>query len=280
MTSSINQIIRLSRLWDAMLPIISLFLGAAYVGQVNNVTIILLVIIIVLMNSAAILWNDVEDRAIDADNGRGEVAQVSRNRLSTLKNAAIGMVFIAITLALLVSWQAFYLMLLTAGLIWLYNSGPLQVSRRPISSIIVLSCTGAFLPFLLGATIGGISSSVIFLGIWWWLGRLSLSVLKDYKDAHGDAKHGKKTFLLRYGAHRVAFASTVSFIVGYSIFILFAGGDLLGKVLLLGATATLVYLRIPLFRRKHSYRQFDAKFRQLIQYQALLDVGIVIWLSI
>src|SRR5690606_7374487 len=114
-----------------------------------------------------------------------------------------------------------------------------------------------------------------------WLGRISLSVLKDYKDARGDARHHKKTFLLRYGAHKVALISTLSLCIGYAAFLYMVypmGSSAWGLLLLIIAIGIFCCMRRPLFAPHASYFQLDGTFRTIAQSQLLLDVGVVLWL--
>lgn len=279
--SNLSQIIRLSRLFDAAFPIVSLLLGAAITTQLHNNDIFLLTAVVVILNSVAMIWNDIEDKEIDADNGRPELAKSSVGALRHLKTRVIVLIVVSLLLAGLVNIVALLLAITTVGVIWIYNSKPVQASRRPILSIVVLSGAGAFIPYLFGLSLGGIEAHTFVAGICWWLGRISLSVLKDYKDARGDARHHKKTFLLRYGAHKVALISTLSLCIGYAAFLYMVypmGSSAWGLLLLIIAIGIFCYMRRPLFAQNASYFQLDGTFRTIAQSQLLLDVGVVLWL--
>lgn len=276
------RLIRLSRLFDAAFPTVSIFLGAAVTDQLNNRDLFLLFIVVVILNSIAMVWNDIEDRQVDADNGRPELVNSSATSLHRLKMCILFFASVSLLLSWLVNITAFILAIASLGVIWAYNSKPFQVSRRPIVSIFTLSGAGALLPYLFGLSLGSIAVYMLIAGLFWWLGRISLSVLKDYKDARGDARHQKKTFLLCYGAHKVAWVSIISLIIGYAGFIIImypVSSKMWVLPALVAAVGTLIYMRRTLFNSKATYNQFDSVFRRVAQYQLLLDVGVVIWLA-
>lgn len=282
MPSDILQLIRLSRLFDAAFPLVSLFLGSTVVGQLNSPNLFMLVVVIVILNSVAMIWNDLEDRHIDADNGRDELQLSTPAKLFRLKVYVTVLVGISLLLAWLVSTTAVLFTAVFVCSIWVYNSLPFQASRRPIMSIIVLSGAGAFLPYLFGLSLGSSNIQMLIGGIFWWIGRVSLSVLKDYKDARGDARHHKKTFLLYFGARKVAWVSVLSLIAGYGGFIMLMyhlSSMVEGVPMLIGAVGFFAYMRRTLFDSQATHAQFDSTFRRLAQYQLLLDVGVVFWLT-
>lgn len=281
MPSDLLQLIKLSRLFDSAFPLVSLFIGATVVGQLNSPSLFLLIPLIVILNSVAMIWNDIEDRQVDADNGRPELAKSSIALLHRLKMYIVILVGVSLILAWLVNITTFVFALATLSIIWVYNSKPFQVSRRPIMSIAVLSGAGAFLPYLFGLSLGNIEIYALVAGIFWWLGRVSLSILKDYKDVRGDARHHKKTFLLCYGVRKVALVSVISLIIGYLGFIVLtyrlSNTMWVLPVLFIGV-GFFIYMRRALFDSKATYSQFDRVFREIAQYQLLLDVGVVLWL--
>ncbi len=281
MSIGLLQFIRLSRLFDAIFPVISLFLGATVVGHFEGSNTLLLALVVIVFNSVAMIWNDIEDRKIDADNGRPELTKSGRTALRKLTLYTIIAILVGLAVAWIVSLEAFLLSIGTVCITWVYNSKPIQASRRPIASIVVLSGAGAFLPYLFGVSLGSATQNVLIAGVFWWIGRISLSILKDYKDARGDSMHHKKTFLLRFGARWVARVSVTSLLIGYVGFIAIMNMSesrawalpLFGIALLL-----LVSMRRKLFDTKATYGQLDKVFRAVAQYQLLLDTGIVLWL--
>lgn len=281
MSSDLLKLIRLSRLFDAAFPIVSLLLGAAVVGKLNSQGLFLLVAVVVILNSVAMIWNDIEDRRVDADNGRPELIKASSAVLHRLKIYVVILAGLSLLLAWLANPVSLFVAIATLGVIWLYNSKPIQASRRPVLSIVVLSGAGAFLPYLFGLSLGTTEVYMLAAGAFWWLGRISLSVLKDYKDARGDARHQKKTFLLCYGARKVAAVSAVCALIGYTGFLAIAypaSSAVWMLPILMGSIGLLVYMRRALFAANATYGQLDQKFRHIAQYQLLLDAGVVLWL--
>lgn len=282
MSSGAFQVLRLSRLFDAAFPIVSLCLGLVAVDKLDTPTLLPLVVLIVLFNSAAMIWNDIEDREVDQDNRRPEIARSGTQTLRRLTYWTIGLCAAGVILAYTIGTATFVLALATLLTTWAYNSRPVQASRRPIASLIVLSGAGAFLPYLFGLSVGEPTGTAVITGLFWWLGRISLSVLKDYKDASGDAKHNKRTFLLRFGSRKVAYVSVLSLVLGYGGFIavmsIVVSDRLLVASLLIIGVGVMAVLRRGLFDRRASYARLDGIFRQVAQYQLLLDAGIVLWL--
>lgn len=282
--NDLNSLIRLSRPFDVMYPILSLFIGIALAGQLNNHQVYLLILVVALLNSCAMIWNDIEDKQIDNDNGRNEIISSSIKLIQRLKAYTLLMILLALIISYSINIYAFLLSMITVLVIWIYNSMPIRASRRPIMSIIILSCAGAFLPYILGLTIDPqkFSWHMLIAGLFWWFARMSLSVLKDYKDAWGDAKNHKKTFLLKYGARWVAKISTACLIIGYGGFILYipqstASSLMLAFALILGI-GFMAYVRFDLFNPKATYSQLANKFRIIAQTQIILELGIFLWL--
>lgn len=166
------------------------------------------ILILALLHSAATIQNDIEDIGIDRSNRR------ANGLLSGIigKAGAVKTVYWLFIISLLVTLLfgrhnlniAF--VLIFGGLSLLYNRPPFRFSRRPILSIIIMGlCYGA-LPLVYGLALSGAEFNLksILLTAAWFIARVSTSIMKDYKDAAGDKKHGKQTFYIRYGSARTA----------------------------------------------------------------------------
>lgn len=284
-TQEILQFIRLQRLGNAAFPAMSVLVGAVFAGVTDSSAIVLAVGIIIILNSVITFWNDIDDREVDAKNGRPLMKQLYGTKLyKKYVLAAILLSLLALTLSFALGYLAVIVTLVSFGVGWLYNAKPLRASHKPISSIVVLSFAGAALPLLLGASLSGSLLHALPLMIAWWCVRASVSILKDYKDASGDALSQKKTFLLVYGAKNVALVSSIVCALG--IIGVIGALMLQEKVvyveaaMLLIVGMLLVYGRRGLFNRRGTYDQFNAIFQKLAYTHILFDALVLVCLSI
>jgi len=172
------------------------------------------------------------------------------------------------------------------GLSWLYNKPPMYLSRRPLASVITLGlCYGA-LPLLYGYVLSGrgLTSFIVVLGFLWFIQRIATSILKDFKDVHGDKRFGKKTFYLVYGQQKTALVSVAFSLLAYSgvialVFIKFGTSTL---SLALGFLAAVVALRNFLLRLNLLKTQDEKKlasiFSRSFHYQNQFDLVVLLWL--
>jgi 4-hydroxybenzoate polyprenyltransferase len=269
--------IELLRPYIALPPLLAFLIGERAINQPDNrSTFIMAALVLLLVVVAATVYNDIEDREIDRDN------RLPRHLFSTYTSvdkatiAAAGMYAIAAVLAVR-SGNQYIIVFVSAGLLlsWAYNSAPLRLSRRPLSSILTLGVSYGALPIMLGG-----HSTTIFmyeLAFSWFLQRCGISILKDYKDVTGDAKHQKRTFLLTYGAKATAITSLL----------LGASGGMAGLVLLhnklafgpISAPIMTLLLSIGLFGLllyratllRSDIKQCARLFGKILEYQNLYD---------
>lgn len=283
-SNGIRAYIELARPSNVLLPALAVVAGFLFTGAELNADLWIGLVAFFLLHSAVTIWNDIEDRAIDKLNNVDTILTRSAKAIPQARKVVVLLVVATLVCGVFLPPSAITWLVVFLVLAWAYNARPLILSRRPISSIVVLGLCYAFVPILLGASLGlGVSSEVVWLAVFWALGRASLSILKDYKDAVGDAKSNKRTFLLVYGNRRVRLVSLILGIVGYvevarityelvvpaSVEWFYAS---VGAALLL-----LVYGRLVLFR-KNSYEQLNRVFHMCLQWQLLCDGVIVAWL--
>jgi 4-hydroxybenzoate polyprenyltransferase len=165
-----------------------------------------------------------------------------------------------------------------------YNAPPLLLSRRPIASIVLLGAYYTTLPLLFGVLMGGgkLGSGFVVLCLSLTLQKVSVSLLKDYKDEAGDRQYGKQTFLIVYGRHAVAWSSIITGLVGYIVtaWFIYAYHALpwhLAVLLGFGVVAN-IYLRLMLFKTR-KLDKLASIFRQSFiadNYFNLLVLGCLI----
>jgi 4-hydroxybenzoate polyprenyltransferase len=284
----LNQVYRyalLSRPYNSLAPILLLCIGALF-SQAPFVELTFAIVVAILIHSATSILNDVEDAPVDKTNLVDSPLQKGSVSLQTAVLVSYGLFLVAIyisiiTLPLITS--CIFLILIFLG--WTYNSKPFQFSRKPIGSIVVLGISYGLIPVIVGLSIGGRVSlgAAIFLTIFLALIRASLSILKDYKDAVGDSKHNKKTFLLAYGRTAVQRITIVFAFIGYIGATLTVGilirGPIYFTVIAFLLSAWLVYERTK-FNPRKSYEQLNHLFHRCLALQLIFDGYLIAWLSI
>jgi 4-hydroxybenzoate polyprenyltransferase len=152
----------------------------------------------------AALQNDIYDRV--ADNAGSRKAPLNQGQLRVGVVTAWCRIFLAAGIAAALAtmhWVSAALLVAFAGLVWSYNAPPLRLSYRPIASILTLGLLLSALPLTAGVAVSeqpvsGSNLGILMLGL--FLTRMSVSILKDYKDYQEDKRFNKQTFLITYGA--------------------------------------------------------------------------------
>lgn len=214
--------INLGRPQNALIPVVSFFIGYLFIYQsAESVrTLLFIGVSIFLLSMFATVQNDIEDYDIDKSNGRASGLHGS----TPIKywHALIYMyvlLLIACVLLLLINTASVWAVsFFTVLLVFAYNKAPLYLSRKPLSSIVVMTITAVTMPIILGlllSTNNSIGMAGVFLASALSLQRLSIIILKDYKDVKGDAIHKKQTFLLQYGYVATKKVSIIVGLIGY-----------------------------------------------------------------
>lgn len=278
--------LKLQRFANAAFPVMSLLIGVALVGTRDYLAVVFAVVTVFIINGSVTFWNDIDDREVDAHNGRPMLKQIYGSVLYKryLAVSILQSIICLIAAAWLGVGSLIILLLVVIGGV-AYSRKPLRLSHKPALSVVVLSLLGAPLPFLLGTSLGEVGQAGTLVGffIGLWSLRLSVSILKDYKDAAGDAKHGKKTFLLVYGARKVAIVSVSSLLLGFLIAALtMFKYDLATNVELVG----LVLLVVPsvmsqkgLFVKTATYHDYNKIFLNMCGVLLIIDSWILLCLS-
>jgi 4-hydroxybenzoate polyprenyltransferase len=284
----LNQVYRyalLSRPYNSLAPILLLCIGALF-SQAPFVELTFAIVVAILIHSATSILNDVEDAPVDKTNLVDSPLQKGSVSLQTAVLVGYGLFLVAICISIItlpLITSCIFLILIFLG--WTYNSKPFQFSRKPIGSIVVLGISYGLIPVIVGLSIGGRLSvwAAIFLTIFLALIRTSLSILKDYKDAVGDSKHNKKTFLLVYGRTAVQRITLVFAFIGYIGATLIVGilirGPIYFTVIAFLLSAWLIYERTK-FNPRKSYEQLNRQFHRCLALQLIFDGYLILWLSI
>jgi 4-hydroxybenzoate polyprenyltransferase len=274
--------LKLARLENSLLPVIALAAGFTAAKADNYPKLILITLILVLAHSVVTIWNDIADEVSDKHNNITRISDLKRSgAYNTLRWIVGSSVASIIVLLIFLPFSTKVLACLSLLLGWAYNVRPVQASRRPVLSIVLLGLAYGLIPFLLGASLGDISWPVIFLATGWTIGRSSLSLLKDYKDAKGDVAAQKRTFLLVYGGTptaRLSFGlALISYLACISVVAIHVHHASTAAFLLIPVAIWLLYERARLFRAQQ-YSRLDRIFHDCIRYQLIFDGLVVVCL--
>lgn len=187
--------------------------AAGGVGPGIGLAFIIIVLLIIHGNGT----NDLSDYEIDRVNLKGAhdrplvSGDVSRQQLWWLQGVcglfAIGLSWVLGPMATLA----------TAGVAlynYLYSFQPLRITDRTILSPLTLAAAYTFQPFTLGYAAAGHDVHYPWmLAMAIYFGFVSRLLLKDFRDVEGDAKFGKQTFLLRYGARATCLFSGLAALI-------------------------------------------------------------------
>jgi 4-hydroxybenzoate polyprenyltransferase len=178
-------------------------------------------VVVALLHSAFTMQNDLYDLDVDIANRRGTPLT---NGLVT-QGALRQVIFNTVLVSLLISWfssEKWYCLafiLTYVCVAWGYNSPPWFGSRRPVMSIFLLGLLYALLPLSFGLASSGnhLTNEFLLFGALLVGIRMSVSILKDFKDVKGDRQHHKRTFYLVFGRKPVVFISGFLAIACYPI---------------------------------------------------------------
>lgn len=169
--------------------------------------------------------NDIADRDVDRANlghttGR-PIADGILDRFA-LTTVIATSATAAITGAALLSWRSAVAIACGMALALAYSLPPFKLSSRGAVTSVLLPLVYVVVPYATGLWATGTRfdrpDALLLLGLYIsFIGRL---MLKDFRDQHGDALYGKRTFLVRYGRARTCTLSAVLWIVGAATILL------------------------------------------------------------
>jgi len=275
----------LARPFNALQPMILFVFGVIISGgDLRSSELYIGLIAILLLHSAVTIWNDLSDQVVDKHNNVKTVLTTGYITERMLKYIVLGLAVAGIVLcALFLPLVSVMLAALTIIVGWQYSARPFKASHRPIGSMVFLAISYGAVPLLLGASLGKIDAIVWLFAIAWSFARVSLSLMKDYKDAVGDVKVKKKTFLLRFGHRRVVATSVVCLVVGYGAVIALTTQVVSPAywIYLIGAgvlcIALFVIERVRLWKASSYQSQHDL-FRESLYIHLGVDGALTLWL--
>ena len=279
------DIILLARPFNSLQPLVLFVFGVVISGgDVRHYSIYVGLLGLFLLHSAMTIWNDLNDQAVDRRNNvktvltQGYISEKSLQYI-VLSLSSVGILLCIFFLPPISALLAVLIVLFG----WQYSAKPLRASHHPVGSMVFLALTYGAAPLLLGATLGQFHQNVWLFAGAWSLARVSLSLLKDYKDAVGDAKEHKKTFLLRFGHKRVVAVSVICALLGYGGVLMLTTQFVypeyrLGLVGLgIALIGVLIFERIRLLAASTYQAQHDL-FREIGYIQLGIDGALTAWL--
>ncbi|MBI1857031.1 UbiA prenyltransferase family protein [Candidatus Saccharibacteria bacterium] len=196
-----SYFIDLARPYNAPAALLPFFISYFFYDPVVNwQDIIVGFLLIVILHSVFTIQNDILDLEIDKSNHRSTPLTNGLVSSQSLRQTMINLYIVSVFIASFGSNKELNIgfVLLYSALAWAYNSPPIQASRRPILSITLLGFLYSALLLAFGFLLSGRGINVLIL-VLFMLARMSISILKDFKDAPGDKKNNKRTFYLVYG---------------------------------------------------------------------------------
>lgn len=277
----VQRVVYLLRLENNIHPLLGIVAGFLIASGSNWWHLSLLLVCFVAMHSIVTLWNDIEDEAVDQKNGRHDIELLRKQHklwMVWLMLVMLGIVVLSCLVYLPVA--AWILVAIFLLLSWLYNAKPVQASRRPIGSMVIMWLTLGVVPVSMGVSLGQINVVAVGFVLLWSILRLSLSLLKDFKDAKGDAQSHKRTFLLTYGKTMVVRCSLVLAIVGVVgvIAMVYIATQSMYIVLPFAAGSLLLLERVKM-NVLQQYSELQQAFIYALKLQSVFDGMVVICLS-
>jgi 4-hydroxybenzoate polyprenyltransferase len=196
------------------------FLGSASAGSITIKTIFALILIILVTIHANSI-NDYADRDIDSVNLKD-----ANDRPLVTKDISLNKFWIihfasgAVALALSFFYEPAVVLLSLAviAIDYAYSLKPFRLAYRPIISPLLLSVSYVFYSFSLGYfSVSTTKEYPWLLSIGLCFGFVARMLLKDFRDAKGDKRYGKVTFLLQYGITSTCLASAIFWLLAIVI---------------------------------------------------------------
>jgi 4-hydroxybenzoate polyprenyltransferase len=283
--ASVQPYINIMRPYNMPALWLSFGVGVVLVGNVSVLDIIGGLLVLTLLHSAANIQNDLADVAVDRANKRQSGLLDGTISPGAVRSLMLGLLGAAFIVALVPVGRLVHVgaAIAVALLSWLYNSSRIYASRRPIASIVILGLCFSAIPLLYGYLLGmtGLRPWVLILAGCWFLQRVSISIMKDYKDASGDRQHTKRTFYLQFGRRATVATGIVLGGLGYAgaiiVFITRGYGIALAYLITLGLMINSMVYRAKQIGVKDE-KQLSSLFNKSFTSHTLVEAGLLVCL--
>lgn len=237
----------------------------------------------------AVTINDIADFDVDAVNlpqAKDRPLQngsASKHQLRVVAGcSALGVLIGGLILGIPVAAFGVFVVVLA----WVYSMPPIRISYRGILAPLLLPIGYIIFPMMIAPLHGGVglSTGYMLLVAGLYLVFTSRVMLKDYRDVKGDAKYGKRTFLLRagHGATTVTSATLAligTVVVAVAIYLLTSRIEAAIEIALLGV------LTIPYYQKVYATRSWPhikvvlPRLGRLLSLQAIVLFSAVLYAS-
>lgn len=244
-------------------PITVTCFGVALLGSISGggftlaIGIAFVAIILLIIHGNSI--NDIADYEIDKVNLKnasdrplvsGDVSLAGMWWL----NLASGL--LAFGLSLTFGYWAAVSTVILIGYNYLYSLRPVRITDRTVLSPVTLSATYSFVPFIFGYFASTQTASFSWmLAFALYFGFIARLLLKDFRDVKGDAKFGKRTFLLKYGRGITCTVSGVAAVVSLILIIMSIHFSLGASIILIAGNLIVIRQLVRLASTKQLSRQ-------------------------
>lgn len=281
--SKIHSFVELTRPYNATATLLTFSIGYFLFYPFKlDLNFIIGVIVLLLWHSAATIQNDIQDFEIDKINDPSKPLQSGRITLKEAKKLQYGLIIGALIFALLNFPIPIIFVLLMLFLAWAYNNPPLLLSRKPISSLVILGIAYGAAPLLYGYALSGKTFQWHFISavLLWFILRISISIMKDYKDVKGDKVFNKRTFYLEFGDKPIIWLSFLMPVFSYIGIILLSSGIRsinFGFIIIIAIAFRNIYIRSELFS-KHTDKEANKIFHKAFFGQNQFEAVYLAWL--
>jgi 4-hydroxybenzoate polyprenyltransferase len=284
--SAIRPYADLARPYNSVAALFSFAIGYYfYSPTVVWINFLIGFIVVALIHSAFTMQNDLYDLAIDKFNQRTTPLIGGTIKPKVLSQVITYTIFVALILSWFSSHKLYclYFIFLYSVLAIAYNTPPIFGSRRPVTSIALLGPLYSTLPLYFGLALSGnhFTVEILIFSILHMLIRISISILKDFKDTKGDRHFHKHTFYLTYGRKAAVGISIALALTGYAL--LFWAVLKLKGASFLALTALFLAALINITNRTKLVTEISEKglarrFQKSFLYQHLFDGAILLCL--
>jgi len=276
-----KHFVELVRPYNAMTIVVAFCIGYFFTNvHVSFYNFILGILSILLAHSIATIQNDINDYEIDKINSPDKPLTGGKISIKEAKTFSWILLSILGFIAVVGFPKHFFFIFIILLICWLYNNPPFLLSRKTFWPLIILASMYSVVPMLYGYFLKNsiITSGFLCIVMVWFLLRISISILKDFKDEKGDLIFKKKTFYLTYGKNLTIrtslYFSVVSFILIF-YFLDYIRPIWVWFIMMLPAVRS-IYLRWKLFKAE------DVKlthfFHQIFFGQNQFDIIFLLWL--
>ena len=283
--SKIRDFVEIIRPYNMLSRVLIFSIGFFWINNNNGIwgDYFIGILVLILGFAFATIQNDIEDLPIDRINSPDKALASGRLHLQEAINFNYIILISLLALSLYHFPHHIVPVLIMLSVSWLYNKPPFILSRKPFMALIILGLMYSTVPLLYGYYLRNgeyFGVSFLYLIICWFFLRVSIVLLKDFKDSKGDREYGKKSFYSSFGTARTIWVSMIFFCLSsVGIMSILFYSKKLGILAILPALFILkdFYVRSKLFRAP-STKELTGLFYKIYLGQNQFDVTFLLCL--